>query len=50
LAGRDGAEAFEAAAKGEPINAILHRLAPKIHPEVYRRLDGDLRWHFMRQG
>jgi radical SAM superfamily enzyme YgiQ (UPF0313 family) len=49
-AGSDAAEAIEAAAHGEPINALLHRLAPKIHPEVYRRLDGDLRWHFMRQG
>lgn len=49
-AGSDAAEALEAAAKGEPINALLHRLALRIHPEVYRRLDGDLRWHFMRQG
>jgi len=49
-AGSDAAEAIEAAAKGEPINAILHRLAPKIHPEVYSRQEGDLRWHFMRQG
>jgi hypothetical protein len=49
-AGSDAAEAIEAAARGESINTILHRLAPKIHPEVYRRLDGDLRWHFMRQG
>ena len=49
-AGSDAADAIEAAAKGEPINSILHRFAHKIHPEVYRRLDGDLRWHFMRQG
>jgi radical SAM superfamily enzyme YgiQ (UPF0313 family) len=49
-AGSGAAEAIEAAARGESINALLHRLAPKIHPEVYRRLDGDLRWHFMRQG
>jgi radical SAM superfamily enzyme YgiQ (UPF0313 family) len=49
-AGSDAAEAIEAAAQGEPINAILHRLAPKIHPEVYNRQEGDLRWHFMRQG
>ena len=49
-AGSGAAEAIEAAAHGEPINSLLHRLAPKIHPEVYRRLDGDLRWHFMRQG
>jgi radical SAM superfamily enzyme YgiQ (UPF0313 family) len=49
-AGSDAADAIEAAAKGEPINSILHRFAHKIHPEVYRRLEGDLRWHFMRQG
>jgi radical SAM superfamily enzyme YgiQ (UPF0313 family) len=49
-AGSDAAEAIQAAARGESINAILHRLAPKIHPEVYSRQEGDLRWHFMRQG
>lgn len=49
-AGSDAAEAIEAAAHGDPINVVLHRFAPKIQPEVYRRLDGDLRWHFMRQG
>lgn len=49
-AGSDAAEALEAAAGGDPINVVLHRFAPKIHPEVYHRLDGDLRWHFMRQG
>ncbi|MFL6195713.1 MAG: B12-binding domain-containing radical SAM protein [Thermoanaerobaculia bacterium] len=48
-AGSDAAEAIEAAARGESINSILHRLAPRIHPEVYSRLEGDLRWHFMRQ-
>jgi radical SAM superfamily enzyme YgiQ (UPF0313 family) len=48
-AGSDAAEALEAAARGESINAILHRFAHKIHPEVYRRQEGDLRWHFMRQ-
>ncbi len=48
-AGSDAADALEAAARGESINSLLHRFAPKIHPEVYRRLEGDLRWHFMRQ-
>jgi len=48
-AGSDAADALEAAARGESINSILHRFAHKIHPEVYRRLEGDLRWHFMRQ-
>ncbi|HEX9943748.1 MAG TPA: radical SAM protein [Thermoanaerobaculia bacterium] len=48
-AGSDAAEALEAAARGESINSLLHRFAHKVHPEVYRRLEGDLRWHFMRQ-
>jgi radical SAM superfamily enzyme YgiQ (UPF0313 family) len=49
-AGSDAAEAIEAVARGESVSSLLHRLAPKIHPEVYHRQDGDLRWHFMRQG
>ncbi|HEX4964853.1 MAG TPA: radical SAM protein [Thermoanaerobaculia bacterium] len=48
-AGSDAAEAIEAAAKGETLSSLLHRFAHKIQPEVYRRLEGDLRWHFMRQ-
>ena len=49
-AGSDAADAIEAAARGESISSLLHRFAPQIQPEVYRRLEGDLRWHFMRQG
>jgi hypothetical protein len=48
-AGSDAAEALEAAARGESTSSLLHRFAHKIHPEVYHRLEGDLRWHFMRQ-
>ncbi|HKG34710.1 MAG TPA: radical SAM protein, partial [Gemmatimonadales bacterium] len=48
-AGSDAAEVIEAAARGESVNALLHRFGHKIQPEVYRRLEGDLRWHFMRQ-
>jgi radical SAM superfamily enzyme YgiQ (UPF0313 family) len=48
-AGSDAADVIEAAAKGESVSALLHRFGHKIQPEVYRRLDGDLRWHFMRQ-
>ena len=48
-AGSDAAEAIEAAAKGETLSSLLHRFAHKIQQEVYRRLEGDLRWHFMRQ-
>jgi radical SAM superfamily enzyme YgiQ (UPF0313 family) len=49
-AGSDAAEALELAARGEPLTALLHRFAPRIHAEVFRPLEGDLRWHFMRQG
>jgi radical SAM superfamily enzyme YgiQ (UPF0313 family) len=49
-AGSDAAEALELAARGEPLTALLHRFAPRIHAEVFRHLEGDLRWHFMRQG
>src|SRR5260370_34311921 len=48
-AGSDAAEALEQAARGEPLTALLHRFAPRIHAEVFRHLEGDLRWHFMRQ-
>jgi hypothetical protein len=48
-AGSDAAEALELAARGEGLSALLRRFADRIHPEVYARLDGDLRWHFMRQ-
>ena len=49
-AGSDAADAIEAAARGEQLSALLHRFAPKIHPEVFVPMQGDLRWHFMRQG
>lgn len=48
-AGSDAAEALELAARGETLSHLLRRFADRIHPEVYARLDGDLRWHFMRQ-
>jgi radical SAM superfamily enzyme YgiQ (UPF0313 family) len=48
-AGSDAADALEQAARGEPLTALLHRFAPRIHAEVFQHLEGDLRWHFMRQ-
>lgn len=48
-AGSDAAEALELAARGEPLTALLHRFSPRIDAEVFRHLEGDLRWHFMRQ-
>ncbi|HVT59995.1 MAG TPA: radical SAM protein [Thermoanaerobaculia bacterium] len=48
-AGSDAAPALEEAARGAHLSAVLHRHQPRIHAEVFRHLDGDLRWHFMRQ-
>lgn len=49
-AGSDAADAIEAAARGEHLSAVLRRFEPRIHPEVFAPMQGDLRWHFMRQG
>ena len=48
-AGSDAAEALELAARGEHLSSLLRRFDSKIHPEVFRPMEGDLRWHFMRQ-
>jgi hypothetical protein len=47
-AGSDAAEPLERAARGQHLAALLRDLAPRIEPEVFQPLSGDLRWHFMR--
>jgi radical SAM superfamily enzyme YgiQ (UPF0313 family) len=49
-AGVDAAPALERAARGAHLSELLRDFAPQIEPEVFRPLDGDLRWHFMRTG
>ena len=49
-AGSDAADAIEAAAHGEHLSALLRRFEPTIHPVVFQPMDGELAWHFMRQG
>ncbi|HEX7185458.1 MAG TPA: radical SAM protein [Thermoanaerobaculia bacterium] len=49
-AGSGAAEAIEAVARGEHLSSVLHRFEHKIRPEVFVPMQGDLRWHFMRQG
>ena len=49
-AGTDAAEALELAARGEHLTTLLRRFAPQIQSEVFRPLEGDLRWHFLRTG
>lgn len=48
-AGSDAADALEAAARGEHLSTLLRRFESKIQSEVFRPIEGDLRWHFMRQ-
>ncbi|MGH9380912.1 MAG: B12-binding domain-containing radical SAM protein [Thermoanaerobaculia bacterium] len=47
-AGSDAAEPLIAAARGASLSSLLRDYADRIHPEVFARFDGHLRWHFMR--
>jgi radical SAM superfamily enzyme YgiQ (UPF0313 family) len=49
-AGSEGADAIERMARGEPLSAVLRSLGDRLEPEVFTRLEGELRWHFMRTG
>jgi len=49
-AGSEAAEALERAARGQHLASLLRDLDPRIRPEVFQRVDGDCRWHFLRTG
>ena len=49
-AGSDAAEMLELAAQGQTIASLLRQFRDRVHPEVFERMDGPLRWHFMRAG
>jgi hypothetical protein len=46
--GVETADAIEARARGASLSQVLREFRGRIHPEVYARLEGDLRWHFLR--
>ncbi len=46
--GPEVADGIEAAVAGETVASLLRRFEPEIDATVYRYLDGDLAWHFMR--
>ena len=48
--GLDAADAIERAARGQHLSSVLRELAPRIEPEVFQPMAGDLRWHFLRTG
>jgi radical SAM superfamily enzyme YgiQ (UPF0313 family) len=45
--GADVADALERMASGVRLSTVLRQFGPRIGAEVYRYLEGDLRWHFM---
>ena len=47
-AGAEAAEPLERAARGQHVASILREYADRIQPEVFRHLDGNLRWQFLR--
>ncbi len=49
-AGSDAADVLEQAASGVPVAALLRQHRERIHPEVFQRMGGELRWQFMRAG
>lgn len=49
-AGSGAAEALERAARGQHLASLLRELDHKIRPEVFRPVEGDCRWHFLRTG
>lgn len=48
-AGSDAAPALIRAARGQHLAALLRELEPQIRPVVFDRIEGECRWHFMRQ-
>ena len=45
--GADVADALERMASGARLSAVLRQFGPRVDAEVFRYLEGDLRWHFM---
>lgn len=48
-AGSDAAPALERAARGQHLASVLREFESLIHPVVFDRVEGECRWHFMRQ-
>jgi hypothetical protein len=46
--GVETADAIESRSRGASLSQVLREFRERIHPEVYHRLEGDLRWHFLR--
>ena len=49
-AGSDAGDAIERVARGESVAQVLRDTRERVLPEVYRHMEGHLRWHFMRAG
>lgn len=49
-AGSEAAEVLERIARGASLASVLRNFSDRIEPEVFQRLEGSLKWHFMRTG
>ncbi len=49
-AGSDAADAIEKVARGATIASVQRELGQRLRQEVFARMEGDLRWHFLRTG
>ncbi len=49
-AGVDAAQVLERAAQGQHLSSLLREFAERIEPLVFQRMEGHLRWQFMRAG
>jgi len=49
-AGSSAATALERVARGQHLSTVLREHDRHIQPEVFRRIEGDCRWHFLRTG
>ena len=47
-AGKEAAVPLERVARGQRVASVLREFSEQIEPEVFHRLDGRLRWQFMR--
>jgi radical SAM superfamily enzyme YgiQ (UPF0313 family) len=48
-AGAEAALPLERAARGQHLASVLREFERQIRPVVFQRIDGECRWHFLRQ-
>ena len=49
-AGSNAADAIENVARGQTVASVQRELGERLHQEVFDRMEGSLRWHFLSMG